>query len=421
MLTARTGDQLLIREINLSIILNALRSAGPLSRASLAAKTGLNKTTVSSLVSELVGARFVRERGFRSSSTGRPGILLELNPDAGCIVAAEIGVDFISVILANFSAEIIWRHQEDTILHSGQKEILRRTTLRIQRAFEEAERRSRHILGVAVGAPGLVDVQSGTLIFAPNLQWRDVALKAILQSKFDCPVYVDNEANMAALGESYFGVARGHHNVLYISAGVGLGGGVVLDGQILLGAAGFAGEFGHMTMELDGLPCNCGNHGCWETLVSQWAVFRRVRNAMAAGKTSQLTNLTNGDLEKLTVPLIVEAARDGDGVACEALEETGRYLGIGAANLINAFNPEMVVFGGILSLGSDFVLPTMKRVIEERALLWPRRTSNLVVAAHGSDACVLGGIARVYSHILSQPTGLRTSLKSVVIKKGAIA
>ena len=110
---ARTGDQVFIREINLSIILNTLRTAGPLSRASLAAKTGLNKTTVSSLVTELVGARFVRERGFRSSSTGRPGMLLELNPNAGCIVAAEIGVDFISVILANFNAEVVWRHQEE--------------------------------------------------------------------------------------------------------------------------------------------------------------------------------------------------------------------------------------------------------------------------------------------------------------------
>ncbi len=404
---ARTGDQLLVREINLSIILNTLRIAGPLSRASLALKTGLNKTTVSSLINELVGARFVRERGYHGSGGGRPGMLLELNPGAGSIIAAEIGVDFISVILTNFNAEILWRHQEDIIAREGQKETLQRTTQLLRRAVAQAERSSARILGIAVGVPGLVDVQSGTLIFAPNLRWRDVPLKSLLESKFNCPIFVDNEAKMAALGESYFGVARGHRNVLYLSAGVGLGGGVVLDGRIVPGATGFAGEFGHMTQEPDGLPCNCGNRGCWETLVSQLAVFRRVRNAIDAGQSSRLLDLTHGDLEKLTIPLIVEAAREGDGVACEALEQTGRYLGIGLANLINAFNPEMVVFGGILSLAGDFLLPVMKRVIEERALLWVRRAASIAVAANGFDACVMGGIATVYYHILSQPTGLR--------------
>jgi glucokinase-like ROK family protein len=410
---ARTGDQLLVRDINLSIILNTLRIAGPLSRASLALKTGLNKTTVSSLINELVEARFVRARGYHGSGGGRPGMLLELNPEAGCIIAAEIGVDFISLILSNFNAEILWRHQEETASRDGQKETLQRAAQLLRRAATQAERFSARILGIAVGVPGLVDVQSGTLIFAPNLRWRDVPLKSMLESKFDGSIFVDNEAKMAALGETYFGVARGHPNVLYLSAGVGLGGGMVLDGRIVPGASGFAGEFGHMTIEPDGLQCNCGNRGCWETLVSQWAVFRRARNAVAAGQSSRLLGLTHGDLEHLTIPLIVEAAREGDGVACELLEQTGEYLGIGLANLINALNPEMVVFGGILSLAGDFLLPVMKRVIEERALLWTRRAVSIVVAAHGFDACVMGGIATVYHHILSQPKGLRKSVAAI--------
>jgi N-acetylglucosamine repressor len=160
-------------------------------------------------------------------------------------------------------------------------------------------------------------------------------------------------------------------------------------------------------MEHEGLLCNCGNHGCWETLVSQWAVFRRARDAIGAGRPSRLSELTHGNLEKLTIPLIVEAAREGDNVACETLTQTGQYLGIGLANLINAFNPEMVVFGGILSLAGDFLLPVMKRVIEERALLWPRRAASIVVAAHGFDACVMGGVATVYQYALSRPKGLR--------------
>lgn len=404
---ARTGDQLLVREINLTIILNTLRIAGPLSRATLASKTGLNKTTVSSLVSELVAGGFVRERGYRGSNGGRPGMLLELNPEAGWMIAGEIGVDFISVVLTNFNAEIKWRHQEDTTGREGQKEILLRAMQLLRRAASQAEHPPTRILGLAVGVPGLVDTQSGTLLFAPNLGWRDVPIKSILENKFDCPVFVDNEANLAALGESYFGVARGHSSVLYVSAGVGLGGGLVLDGQLVTGAAGFAGEFGHMTMERDGLSCNCGNHGCWETLVSQWALFRRAREAIAAGQASRLTELTHGALDNLTISLIVEAARSGDNVACDALSETGQYLGIGLANLINAFNPEMVVFGGALSLASDFILPVIKRVIDERALPWPRRAASIVVAANGFDASVMGGIATVYHYALSRPKELR--------------
>lgn len=412
MTSTRTGDQLLVREINLSIILNTLRSAGALSRAALALRTGLNKTTVSSLVSELLGARFVREVGLHGSHGGRPGMLVEMNPDAGCIVAAEVGADFISVLLTNFNAQVIWRFHDAIRSPLDEKATLRRTMQVLKRAELQAERHHLHILGIALGVPGLVDVSSGLLLFAPNLRWREVPLKQILERKFAYPIFVDNEANLAALGESYFGVGRGHRNMLYVSAGVGLGGGVVMDGRVLSGAAGFAGEFGHMTMLPDGIVCNCGNRGCWETLASQSALFCRVRAALEAGSPSCLTHLTQGDLDKLTIPLITEAAREADPVALAALEETGLYLGIGIANLINALNPEIVVFGGILSHASAFLLPTIRRVIQERTLIWSRRAVQVVVAAHGSDACMMGGIATVYQHILSQPKALHRMVRA---------
>lgn len=403
-MATRIADQALVREINLSIILNTLRDQAPMSRAKLAATTGLNKTTVSSLVKELLDANFVREIGAgKSEEAGRKGILLELNPQAGCIIGVEIGVDFISVILTNFAAEICWRHQEQTTCLSSQEAILQRTLETVHDAVAQAERDCRPVLGLGLGVPGLLDAQSGTLLFAPNLRWQDVPLRSTLEREFSFPIYVDNEANMAALGESYFGVARGCNNVLYVSAGVGLGGGLVLNGRILSGTLGLAGEFGHMTIISDGPECNCGNRGCWETLVSEWAVFRRVREAIARGQASALVELTHGNLEQLTIPLIVQAARGQDRVALDALAETGQYLGIGIANLINALNPGMVVFGGILSLASDFLLPEINRVVEARALKWSRHAARILIAAHGFDACVIGSIATVYQHVLSQP------------------
>lgn len=403
MTRTRTGDQALIREINLSIILNALRDHPPLSRAALAVATGLNKTTVSSLVQQLIQAGFVTESGVGKSPTGRPGILLQLNPQAGAIIGAEIGVDFISVVLTDFAARVLWRHHERTDRREDQAAILRRALANVEAAVRQAQLQHLAVLGMALGVPGLVDVESGTLLYAPNLRWENVPLRSSLQARFSFPVFVDNEASIAAFGESYFGVARGSRNVLYVSAGVGIGGGLVLDGRIFPGASGFAGEVGHMTMDPEGLVCNCGNRGCWETLASQLAVFRRVHEGLAAGEMSSLARFKNGKREGLTIPIVVRAAEDGDLVARQALLETGKYLGIGFSNLVNAMNPEMVVFGGILSLAKEFLLPIIQQTISERALRWSSRATQVVVAAYGSEACAMGAVAMVYDHILREP------------------
>jgi glucokinase-like ROK family protein len=404
MTKARTGDQALVREINLSIILNTLRDHSPISRASLATVTGLNKTTVSSLVQQLMDRGFVTPIGAeKPEETGRPGILLALNPRAGRIVGAEIGVDFIAVLVSDFAAETIWRRQEQTGLGTDRAVIIERTLELVRQAIDATRDDGGEVLGLGLGVPGLVDVGSGTMLFGPNLGWHDVPLRQILEAKFGFPIYVDNEANMATLGESYFGVARGAGSVLYVSAGVGLGGGIVVNGSVLTGAAGFGGEVGHMTIVPEGLLCSCGNRGCWETLVSQRAVFRRIGAALAAGAGSSLQTWTRGDLDRLSIPLVVEAAHAGDRVALDALEETAVYLGIGLANLVNALNPEIVVFGGILSLASAFLLPIVQRVIVDRALRWSVESMQVLVSAHGFDACVMGGIATVYHEILSQP------------------
>jgi glucokinase-like ROK family protein len=399
----RTGGHALIRQINLSAILFHLRENAPISRAALAEITGLNKTTVSSLVSELIENQFVREVGLESGGVGRRAMLLRLNPAAGCIVSGEIGVDFISVIAADFAAEIIWRHQTRIDPAMGQNAIVEQATALLWRATQEGQSSYHRLLGVAVGVPGLVDQSTGALLFAPNLGWKDVPVRTILQQTFDAPVFVDNEANLAALGEHFFGAAQGYGEVLYISAGVGLGGGVVHDGQLYQGATGVAGELGHITMEPDGELCNCGNRGCWETLVSQRALFRRVKRAVDAGHASQLSKAVDGDSSRLTVPLVAEAARAGDSVAQEAFDALGHSLGIGIASLVNTLNPELVVFGGILSLGWEFLLPPVTEEIQRRALRWNREAMQVVLARHGFDACVIGGLALVLQDILREP------------------
>jgi glucokinase-like ROK family protein len=399
----RTGDQALVREINLSVIMNHLRTNAPISRAALAETTGLNKTTVSSLVNELIERHFVQEIGLASPSSGRPAILLKLNPTAGFIVSCEIGTFYILVICTDFSPEIIWRYEEKFDLSIGQGAILDRALTVLHQAIEAGYTKCGTLLGMSVGVPGIVDQATGTLLFAPNLGWKDLPIRAILRESINVPLFVDNEANIAALGEHYFGAAQGYEEVLYISAGVGLGGGIVHGGRVFSGVTGVGAEFGHMTMNPDGEICKCGNQGCWETQVSQQALFRHISRRVDQGEGSRLSDLTAGNRAALTVPIIVDAARAGDAVALGALEIIGHHLGIGIASLVNVLNPELVVFGGILSLAGEFLMPVIEKEVEQRALKWNREAMQLVMARHTSDACVMGGVAAVYQAILAQP------------------
>lgn len=252
-----------------------------------------------------------------------------------------------------------------------------------------------------MGIPGLVDQHDGTLLFAPNLRWRDVPIRSILQAAYPTvQITVDNEANLAALGECIFGAGQHYREVLYISAGVGVGGAIVQDGRIFRGTTGFAGEFGHMTMVPEGELCSCGNRGCWETLVSQGAILRAVRRALEAGSPSLLAALP---LE-LTLQDVIEAARDGDGLALTILTRAGRDLGLGIASLINVLNPDLVLIGGMISLADEFILPPIMAEIRQRALTWNAKASTVAFSEYTLNACVMGGVAAVYQAVLSQPT-----------------
>jgi glucokinase-like ROK family protein len=405
--TQASIDHTTMREMNLALVLNTLRQEEAVSRAEIARITGLQKATVSSLTKELLDRDYVVDLGIKPSNNqvGRPSNRLSLNPNAGYIIGSEIGVDYIIVIATDFAANIVEQYQESTLgsMNSLEK-ILDRTIELIQETLKKLEKRGRPIFGIGLGVPGLVNSHTGTLLFAPNLGWKDIPLCQIMSDAFNIPVYVDNEANYAALGETYFGAGLSSNYVLYIVSGIGLGGGIVLNGQLLTGWAGFSGEFGHMTVDSGGLRCNCGNYGCWETVASQKAVFRRIREAITTGNQSTLMETTGADLNKLTIDMVVDAAKSGDQVALRSFEETGFWLGLGIANLINALNPKRIVFGGILSQAHEILLPIIEDVVEQRALQWSRENTEIVVAKYGSYSCVIGGVATVYHKVLNQPS-----------------
>ena len=222
--------------------------------------------------------------------------------------------------------------------------------------------------------------------------------------RFDVPVFVENEANAAALGEYYFGIAHNVQNLIYLSAGVGLGGGIIIKGRLFRGSSGYAGEVGHMTVDPNGELCGCGKRGCWETVVGPRAIVRRVKKALESGAESQIGTLVENDLSRIDVGVVVQAAQAGDLVAQTALEQVGVQLGIGIGNLVNTFNPEMVVLGGALSLAGPFLLPVVEETVREHALEQPRKILEIAASAHGEEACVMGAVALVVDEILREPS-----------------
>jgi glucokinase-like ROK family protein len=404
-----TADQGLVRKLNTAILLDALRRMAPLSRAELAARTGLNRSTVSAIVNSLLEEGFIQETDLQSARIGRPGMLLELNPKGGFAVGLELGVDFISVILTDFAAQVQWREKVASDPNEDQINILDRAAALTQHALDFGLAQGLRPLGIGVGVPGLVDLRQGKLVFAPNLHWNNVPLRLIWSQRFNLPIFVENEANAAALGEYYFGAARGVENFIYLSAGIGLGSGIVIDGQLFRGSSGYASEVGHMTVDPDGELCGCGKRGCWETQVGPRAVLRRVRKTLETGVSSILCDMVDEDLERITFESVVQAAQREDPVALRALQEVGERLGVGVANLVNVFNPELIVLGGALNLASSILLPIIERVVLENAL--PPSCENLRVApsAHGIDACLMGAVALVLEDIWREPISAYTA------------
>jgi glucokinase-like ROK family protein len=325
-----------------------------------------------------------------------------LNPGGGCALGVEINVDYIEVVVADFAANILWRQRQVSTPEAGQHMIMSQVVELAKQASAFVQGRKSRLLGIGVGVPGLVDVGSGLLRLAPNLHWTNVPIREILESYFDCPIYVENEANAAALGEYYFGAVRDVKDFIYLSSGIGLGSGIVMGGKLFRGMFGYAGEAGHMTLDINGEPCGCGKRGCWETFVSPRAVEQRVRRLLVQGAESILPEMVKGDIQNVVFGDVVQAAQAGDQIAIDALAEVAFYLGVGIANLVNLFNVEVVVLGGVLNNASSLILKDVEKVVTTNTLAPGREHLKIIPSAHGSDACIMGAIALVLDDILRE-------------------
>jgi glucokinase len=249
------------------------------------------------------------------------------------------------------------------------------------------------IAAAGIGAAGFIDQERATVLFAPNLAWREEPIKAELEKRVGLPIVVENDANAAAWGETKFGAGRGEDHVVCVTVGTGIGGGIVLDGQLYRGHWGLAGEFGHMQVVPGGLRCGCGNKGCWEQYASGNALVREGRELAQSGAplANTLLDLAGGDVSAITGPLITQAAKDGDPTSIELLEDAGRWLGVGLASLAAAFDPGCFIIGGGVSDAEDLLLGPARESFH-RSLVGRgyRPEAEIKIAALGPEAGVVG-------------------------------
>jgi len=397
-----TGNQEQVRKVNKSIILNMLRLHAPISRAQVANLTGLNRGTVSNIVNVLIEEGLVFEDEQKGSGIGRPAISLGLRPDGGAVIGVEIGVDFIAVLLTNFVAEKIWDTRIQTDRSQSQTHIISQAEQLIDHALLLAYEKRLRLLGIGVGLPGLVNLHQGNLIMAPNLHWRDVPLRLMWNQRFHLPIYIENEANLAALGEYYFGIGRNVDNFIYLSAGIGLGGGIMIDGKLFRGGHGYAGEIGHIQRDPTGEPCGCGRVGCWETQVGPRAVLQRVKNELQNHSDPFLLAACSGDMDNLTFEMVVKFALEGNTLCRQAIEEVAVHLGMGIADMVNVFNPELVLIGGAFIQAKDILQPIIEKTVFSNVLQPCADGLRVAFSERGANDCVLGAIAIVLDDILHE-------------------
>jgi len=310
------------------------------------------------------------------------------------VLGIDLGGTKILTAVANAEGEILSRDHSITPAEEGHEAVVKSILESVSRALDQARLTVADLLAVGLGVPGLSNPETGILFTSPHLPgWKDVPLRDIIEKELGRKVFLINDANAAALGELYFGAGRGARNLIYITVSTGIGGGIIIDGKIYTGSTGMAGEIGHMVVDDEGPPCDCGNRGCWEALVSGTALTREARRRVKEGAATSILGYAGGNIDGINAEAVHEAARAGDSLAKELIAQAAYYLGVGLSSLINIFNPEIVVIGGGLSNIGDMLLKPAFEEAGRRAYEQTYQAVHFARAELGRDSGVLGAAA----------------------------
>lgn len=392
-----------VRRANLSAIVRELHLRGPQSRSELGMRTGLTRSAIRGLIGELVTGGIVEEvRSGSAGLPGRPSPVVTPDPRSAMALALEVNVDSLAVALVGFGGAVHDLLRVDRPRAHLSLDDLVGDLVDLSAPILDPLRGDPRLMGIGVAVAGIVRRSDGMVRQAPNLGWRDEPLGMRLGAALgvDLPLTIANEADLGGLAEHRRGAAVGADAVLYVTGEVGVGGNLIVDGRQLLGAAGYAGEVGHMPVNPDGAPCGCGSRGCWETEIGEPAILSVAGWPADGGRDA--------------IAEVIAAARAGEQRTMAAMEHLGTWLGIGLAGLVNIFDPTLVVLGGLFGRLHPFVADRLGQVLDERGLPAARELVTVVPAALGADGAVLGAAELAFEPFLADPAAHLRPARSVV-------
>jgi predicted NBD/HSP70 family sugar kinase len=389
-----------VRRHNLALVLRQTATRGSISRAEIARATGLTKGTVSVLVQELLKLGLLLELGPQTDGrVGRPRSALGVNGELHCGVGCEINVDYLAVSVADLLHRVRF-HRVEAIDNREvpPARVLERAARLLETALDAAATESLAVAGVGVAVPGVVEVAEGRLLLAPNLGWSNLDIGDELSRRLarpGLPLLVDNEANLAALGELWLGVGGDIGDYVHVSGEIGIGAGVIVGGGLFRGSRGFAGEMGHVVVDPNGPSCACGGRGCLERVAGQEAILRAAGLPTAPG-----TSLGDADP---ALPKLIELLEDADERAVEAVRTAGTALGIVLADVVNILDPDSVVLGGIYAPLERWLVEPLTAALSAQVVAGDWRPLNVCASSLGPDAAVRGAAGWVIERVLGAP------------------
>jgi glucokinase-like ROK family protein len=403
-----------VKSFNKHAALDLIRFSGDgISRTDLADQMGLTRAAVSLIVKELLESNVVQEAESRSAPSGRPPIVLAINPKGGLVGAIDMGATHMTVALADFAAIIHQEMESPLDIKDGPEICLAKAEQILRRMLEQEGLTTAHLSAVGVGVPGPVITEAGMVVAPPIMPgWDRYPIRASLEKIWNCPVTLNNDAELGALGEWAYGAGRGEKNIAYIKVGSGVGAGLILNKQIYGGTTGAAGEIGHLTIDENGPLCNCGNHGCLEAFAGGHAIAKQGQALAKSGKRTLLADLP---AEKITALEVAEAARRGDLHAQEILRRSGTYIGIAIAGLINLFNPSVVIIGGGVAQVGDMLTTPIRQAVRERAMRASEQGVRITAAMLGRRSVLIGAIVQAVNVAIHAAAENRNSTSKALL------
>ena len=362
----RTGDLKLIQELNRSIILRTIRHHGPISRSEIAKRNKISPTTVTAAVRGLLQQGLVCEDSIGKSNGGRRPILIRFSPESRFIIGVAITNSSIKIAEMDLEAKV--RKQKVLPIHNLMGELVIDYLLKSISQFLEKCSDLTKCIGISIVSPGIINVDKSIIYENTKLKLKNIPLKEMVEKRFKLKTWLENDANAIALAEKQFGAYKKFKNLVYITIGDGVGAGIIVNGSIFRGRNGGTGEFGHTSIDRNGIYCDCGNRGCLENYISWPVIYSNVLSSISQGKHTMMLELSKGDIDRVTPSIFLNALEKNDQLAKEIMEEVAGYLATGIVNLVNLLNPDIIILGGKVAYNNHFLLSQVKKLVFKQAL-----------------------------------------------------